>query len=156
MSVLCFSSDPPPNPPPARADEVGAPIGAYPAPSVVELSGNRFAEKSKLDETEYERPSLDAGFPSSRGSSSSTRDSRREEEMLGLEETFPEPPAPSCDTLELARDASSSESRVCAKVPGLPGIASRGFSFFVGCGRGEGVSFDVPASLGGLGGKEVL
>lgn len=86
VSVLCFSSDPPPNPPFGRAAEVGAPMGAYPPPPAVELSGNKLAEKSNADDTEYDRPSRPAGFALSKGSSCS-RDSRRDDEMLGREDT---------------------------------------------------------------------
>lgn len=90
VSVLSFSSEPPPRPPPERRPaDVGAPMGAYPPAPAVELSGNKLPAKSKADETEYERPSLPraAGLPSSRGSSSSTMDSRRDDEMLGRDET---------------------------------------------------------------------
>lgn len=55
VRVLYFSKDPPPRPPLGLPAVVGAPMGAYPAP-VVEERGKRFAAKSNVDETEYDRP----------------------------------------------------------------------------------------------------
>lgn len=45
VSVLCFSSDPPPSPPVGRPADADAPMGAYPAPVVAER-GKRLAVKS--------------------------------------------------------------------------------------------------------------
>ncbi len=107
VKVLCFSNDPPPRAPVGLLAEAEAPIGAYPAP-VVDDSGKRFEVKSKLDVMEKElfaRP-LGAGLELSNGSSCS-RESFRDEDMLGRESvSFVLAPG-----LELARDASSSESR---------------------------------------------
>lgn len=95
-------------------------MGAYPPAPAVELNGKRFAEKSNVDDTEYDLPSREAGLPSSRGSSS-TNDSRRDDDILGRDDISEA--APSCITLELASDASSKESRDCACSPLLGGIA---------------------------------
>lgn len=122
VNVLCFSNEPPPSPPFGLAADVGAPIGAYPSPPVVELRGNRFGVKSNAEDTEYVRPCIPrpATFPVSKGSSCSS-DSLREDEMLGLDEISDI--ASSLSWLELASDASSSESRVCDGTPSC-GIAT--------------------------------
>jgi hypothetical protein len=110
VKVLSFSSDRPPSPPFVLVADVGAPIGAYPPVPVVELRGNMFAAKSNAEETEYDRfiRPLFAGFTSSKGSSS-TSESRREEDMLGRDDISVG--ASSLTWLELAKDANSRESR---------------------------------------------
>lgn len=89
-------------------------MGAYPPAPAVELSGNMLAAKSKADETEYDRCILPAGLALSRGSSCSS-DSLRDEDMLGRDDISDTPS--SLPWLELASDASSSESRVCDGSP---------------------------------------
>jgi hypothetical protein len=111
VNVLCFSSDPPPSPPPGCAAAVGAPMGAY-AATVVDDKGKRFAAKSKPDETENDRPwkfgrPPAAGLSLSNGSSRSS-EAFREDDILGLESVSPV----DVPGLELARDASSRESRL--------------------------------------------
>lgn len=107
VNVLCFSSDPPPKPPPGWPADADAPMGAYPAP-VVDDKGKRFDVKSNPDPTEKERAgrTAAAGFELSNGSSCS-RESFRDEEMLGRESVS----LVSAPGSELAREASSSESR---------------------------------------------
>lgn len=118
VSVLCFSSEPPPPAPPAAlpAADDGAPSGAYPpaATPVVLDRGKRFEANSKVEDTEKERAWLSgrervaaAGLAPSRGSSRS-REARRDEERLGRESVSSVVAAPG---LELASEASSSESR---------------------------------------------
>jgi hypothetical protein len=109
VKVLCFSNDPPPKPPLGLALEVGAPMGAYPSAPAVELKGNILAEKSKADDTEYDRFILLAGLALFKGSSRSS-DSLRDDDMLGRDEISVAPS--SLSWLELARDASSRESLV--------------------------------------------
>ncbi len=94
----------------SRAPLADAPSGAYPAP-VVDDSGNRFEAKSNDEATENERPwrprrPLAAGLALSNGSSCSS-DAFLDEDMLGLESVS----AVSAPGLELASEASSSESR---------------------------------------------
>lgn len=109
VSVLRFSSDAPPSPA-VCAPVAVAPIGAYPPAPAVEVRGKRFAAKSKFEETEKLRGRMPraAGFALSRGSSCS-REALREEERLGREEGVWD--AAEAGALELAREASSRESR---------------------------------------------
>jgi hypothetical protein len=67
------------------------------------------AEKSKADDTEYDRFILLAGLALFKGSSRSS-DSLRDDDMLGRDEISVAPS--SLSWLELARDASSRESLV--------------------------------------------
>jgi hypothetical protein len=113
VSVLCFSSEPAPNPPLARVADVGAPSGAYPG-AAVEESGKRLCANSKVEDTEEKvrawfsgrPPRNEAGLALSSGSSRS-REARRDDEMLGRESVS----VVASPGLELAREASSSESR---------------------------------------------
>jgi hypothetical protein len=82
-------------------------------------SGKRLEAKSKVEDTEKERPwysgrlrvpvEVAAGLEVSRGSSRS-REARRDEEMLGREEGVSSSVV-AAPGLEEAREASSSESR---------------------------------------------